>query len=122
MNEVTSLNWSKDISTLKYVFHIFDAPPHGKIYDTDNGDRYPEGCPCGLRHEKIIPNFIALDLNYVAYPLTSRVNSTINLFEKSGLKVKRKNINKDEPEEMTKETVEIICAQLEQTDIMAKAK
>lgn len=48
MNEVTSLKWSKGNGTLKYVFHLFDAPPHGRMY-RDGDDFFPDGCPCGLK-------------------------------------------------------------------------
>lgn len=48
MNEVTNLSWTKSGDTLKYVFHLFDSPPHGLQY-SDNSDYFPEGCPCGLR-------------------------------------------------------------------------
>jgi hypothetical protein len=55
MNEIIKLNWSKDLETLKYVFHIMDAPPHGKIFHDDNiSDKFPEGCPCGLNYKQII--------------------------------------------------------------------
>jgi hypothetical protein len=36
------LKWSKESS--KQVFHIFDAPCHGKKY-CDGWDSYPNGCP-----------------------------------------------------------------------------
>jgi|JI10StandDraft_1071094.scaffolds.fasta_scaffold1895711_1 hypothetical protein len=50
MDAICKIGWSKQPNILKYVFHIFDAPPHGRIYATNNGDRYPEGCPCGKTH------------------------------------------------------------------------
>ena len=33
MYTICDLNWSIEKTTLKYVFHIFDAPPHGRIYE-----------------------------------------------------------------------------------------
>lgn len=34
----------------KFLFHIADAPPHGKEYAVPNlWDEYPEGCPCGIK-------------------------------------------------------------------------
>ena len=50
MYSICDLNWSIDKATLKYVFHIFDAPPHGRIYSEFNGDRFPDGCPCHKTH------------------------------------------------------------------------
>ena len=74
MDEVSKLNWSHDITTRRYVFHIWDAPPHGRIYGTNNGDRFPDGCPCGKKHETVINKLKKLKLNYMMYPLTPRVN------------------------------------------------
>jgi hypothetical protein len=45
MDEVAMLKWSKGKSALKYIFHLLDAPPHGRIYKP-NHDFYPDGCPC----------------------------------------------------------------------------
>jgi len=36
----------------KFIFHIADAPPHGKLY-TDKHDDFPGGCPCKLKIEDI---------------------------------------------------------------------
>ena len=49
MDAAADLNWSKDNETKKYIFHIFDAPPHGKEFK-GTGDRYPNGCPCGKNY------------------------------------------------------------------------
>jgi len=38
------------------VFHIFDAPCHGKKY-CDGGDSYPEGSPEGLELEPLMREF-----------------------------------------------------------------
>lgn len=90
MHEVTMLKWSMDKNVLKYVFHIFDAPPHGLMYGTDNGDKFPEGYPCNLTHKKVIKKLTECDLNYVVFPLSPTVNTAIKLFQESGLKLKIK--------------------------------
>jgi hypothetical protein len=98
MEEITKLKWSSSKSSLKYVFHIFDAPPHGLKYNTEGyDDSYPNGCPCGLTHENIIRKICALNLVYIVYPLTKYVNTAIKLFQESGLKLKIKKIDRNEP-------------------------
>ncbi len=40
-------------TALKYLFHIGDAPPHGRIYSVDLEDYWPGGCPCGIKIENL---------------------------------------------------------------------
>jgi hypothetical protein len=40
-------------TAIKYLFHIGDAPPHGRIYTGGSGDHWPEGCPCGIKIENL---------------------------------------------------------------------
>lgn len=61
-----------------------------------------------------------LDLNYVVFPLTPSVNTAVKLFQESGLKLKVQKIEKAEPEEMSLQAVNILCEQLEQTDVMVR--
>lgn len=70
MDQVTKLKWTLKPTTKRYVFHIFDAPPHGRIYATKNEDRFPDGCPCGRKHEDIIEKINQIGVEYVIYPLT----------------------------------------------------
>lgn len=62
-----------------------DAPPHGRMFAKNNGDRYPDGCPCGLHYENIIEDLTKLGAKYFIYPLTNRVEQTMNIFRESGL-------------------------------------
>lgn len=43
---VNKLSW--DESSIKFVFHIADAPPHGTQYTKGFNDSFPGGCPCGI--------------------------------------------------------------------------
>lgn len=47
-----NLKWIK--SSLKFIFHIADCPPHGKKYSNGFGDSFPSGCPCGRTFEPLI--------------------------------------------------------------------
>lgn len=44
-DSATAVGWRA--LSQKFIFHIADAPSHGKIY-TDSHDAFPGGCPCGL--------------------------------------------------------------------------
>lgn len=54
MEAAANLGWSSGDNTLRYIFHLFDAPPHGEMFDTNNEDYFPEGCPCKKSPKKII--------------------------------------------------------------------
>ena len=97
MEAATKLNWSLDKNTMRYIFHIFDAPPHGKIYCDGIGDRFPDGCPCQKTHEPIIDELNNKDINYVVLSLTPRINQALEIFEGSGLKFKKLEIDKENP-------------------------
>lgn len=60
--------WEEE--TLKFVFHIADAPPHGEMYHGGELDFFPEGCPCKInlddtidlmREKKIIFHMIKMN-------------------------------------------------------------
>ena len=38
---------------MRYLFHIADAPPHGREYTSGTGDGFPDGCPCGIKIETL---------------------------------------------------------------------
>lgn len=81
MAEASALKWSGGDNTLRYIFHIFDAPPHGEIYDSNNEDYYPEGCPCKKDLKDIISKIMKKKIKYIIYPLTQRVNKTMEIFK-----------------------------------------
>lgn len=119
MDSAGNLNWSNNETTLRYIFHIFDAPPHGRLYNDKLMDKFPDGCPCGKTHEHIIEKLNKIpNLNYVVYPLTPAVNKTLDLFEEAGLKFEKKQIKKDAPQEFAVHAADYICKNLEQEQVM----
>ncbi|KRX09372.1 hypothetical protein PPERSA_04678 [Pseudocohnilembus persalinus] len=61
LDNVLKLSWSKNENSWggsqRVVFHIGDAPPHGKLFqdgETLEYDNHPNGCPCGLKFNKLI--------------------------------------------------------------------
>ena len=94
MKAAAELNWAKDNETKKYIFHIFDAPPHGKQFK-GTGDKYPNGCPCNNNHYQIIRKINKESIDYVICALTPRVNTTLEIFEKAGLLFDKFDIEKE---------------------------
>lgn len=50
-DSINNVGWRD--KSLRYMFHIADAPPHGAIYTGGKGDGFPSGCPCGLKIETL---------------------------------------------------------------------
>lgn len=48
------------------------------------------------------------------YPLTERVNTTLDLFEEAGLKFEKNSISKDSPQDFAVHATDFICRNLEQ--------
>lgn len=77
MAAASQLDWSSGDNTMRYIFHLFDAPPHGEIYDSNSEDYFPEGCPCNKKSKDIIEKIMKTKINYIFYPLTQRIKQTL---------------------------------------------
>ena len=58
------LSWKPKGKSVKVVFHVADAPPHGKEYYKGHDD-YPEGCPNGLTIAGVSERFRDKDIKYI---------------------------------------------------------
>jgi hypothetical protein len=72
------ITWRKD--SYKYIFHIADAPPHGKEYVT-SGDGFPDGCPCKYTISKIAASMKELQIRYKLLKIGSYVNKMADVFK-----------------------------------------
>lgn len=81
MYEVANLKWTKGKNTKRYVFHLLDAPPHGRNFVTKIGDKFPNGCPCNKTHQEAIKNINELNVTYTIYKFTDLVDRTLDIFE-----------------------------------------
>ena len=66
----------------KQVFHIFDAPCHGKEYST-GWDSYPEGSPEGYKLEPLMREFRDKNIQYVCIKLNEQCNLMIDAMQKN---------------------------------------
>lgn len=79
-DSVFKIKWSEKGSTLKYLIHIADAPPHGKQY-VSSGDTWPDGCPCGRDIKKIAEQMNLKSVRYKLMKIGSSVNTMASVFK-----------------------------------------
>ena len=72
LNKVLGLNW--DINSKKQVFHVCDAPEHGKQFYDDSDDDYPAGSPEGLKIEPLMQQFCSRDIQFTCIKLNNHTN------------------------------------------------
>jgi hypothetical protein len=78
-DSVNKISWRKD--SCKFVIHIADAPPHGKLY-VSSGDGFPGGCPCKYTIENIAASFKAKNIRYKLMKIGSYPNTMAEVFKK----------------------------------------
>jgi len=63
MDCATKLNWAEVVGapTLRYVFHIADAPPHGKEFKTMETKN---GCLCGMQTDDVLRELNKKQIHY----------------------------------------------------------
>ena len=80
MNDaVYKANWREH--SMRFMFHIADAPPHGKEFTGGMADNHPGGCPCGLKIEKIASQMKELNIRYKLLKIGSYVNTMASVFK-----------------------------------------
>ena len=78
-DSTTKMSFRKD--SLRFIFHIGDAPPHGKLY-TNGGDHYPNGCPCNYTIEMIAQKMEANKIKYYLLAISSGTNEMTAVFKR----------------------------------------
>ncbi|CAF3832248.1 unnamed protein product [Rotaria magnacalcarata] len=79
LDAACALNWRKNADHL--LFHILDAPPHGKIY-TKRPDKWSNGCPCGKTAQIILQAMKNKKIAYHILPCSNEINMMIGEFKK----------------------------------------
>ena len=74
-------HWSANSS--KQVFHIFDAPCHGKKYHDGGWDSYPDGCPKGLQLEPLMREFKDKSIAFTCIKLNEQCNKMIKIMQEN---------------------------------------
>ena len=74
------MTWRKD--SLRYIFHIADAPPHGKEYTgSTGGDGFPGGCPCGISIDSLAGALKEKNIRYKLLKIGSGPNIMASIFK-----------------------------------------
>ena len=71
-----------DPTSIKTVFHIFDAPGHGKDI-CDTGDDYPAGSPEGFKIQDQMQEFARMKINFTCVKVNESCNKMINVMRDS---------------------------------------
>ena len=79
LDAACTLNWRDKADHL--LFHILDAPPHGKIYYTQKGDKWPDGCPCGKTSKDVLQRMKNKNIKYHVLACSSYLNMMITDFQ-----------------------------------------
>jgi hypothetical protein len=78
-DSINSIKWRE--KSLRFLFHIADAPPHGKIYTGGKGDHWPKGCPCGIKIETLANQMKVMKIRYKLLKIGSYVNRMAEIFK-----------------------------------------
>jgi hypothetical protein len=74
------MNWREE--SIKYIFHILDAPCHGKKYNNIEGDKY-ESCPKNIEVEELLSDLRNKEINYSVIQLNDSTDLMIKEFQKN---------------------------------------
>lgn len=78
----TNIKWRNPLGTptLRYIIHIADAPPHGEEYG--NGSSWKDGCPCGLKIDKIAHVINVKEIHYRLVKIGSNLEKMTDIFRR----------------------------------------
>lgn len=74
---IENIQWRKHSN--RFLYHILDAPPHGKTFNNCKNDDYAE-CPCGLDYSDILKAFAKKKMKYTIIKLSDEVDQMIEVF------------------------------------------
>ncbi len=96
---LSKINW-RDNSN-KFIYHLLDAPPHGKMFNENVDDGFPDECPCKIDYEELLSEMRGLDLKYNVVKLSKKIEKMITVFNDIySLEVTTPDINTDNLEKV----------------------
>jgi len=72
------LSWKGKNKAIKIVYHVADAPPHGKEYCPDYKDDHPDGCPKGYKIGNIAKKFKEKEIQYILMDCADKKENPLN--------------------------------------------
>ena len=79
LNKTLQLGWS-DSSGTKVIFHIADAPCHGRLFTSAADDTYPDGDPKGRTHKALFNLLRDNGIQYYFGKINSSTDKMMELF------------------------------------------
>ena len=90
---INDVNWRKE--SVKFIYHILDAPCHGKKYNNIDEDKYEE-CPEKISIEDLFSEMRNKDIKYTIIKLNDSVDMMLKEFQKYiNIEILSPNINID---------------------------
>ncbi|CAF0961738.1 unnamed protein product [Adineta steineri] len=80
LDAACTLSWRENADHL--LFHILDAPPHGRIYHTNVSEKWPDGCPCGKVASDVLDKMKKKNIIYHVLRCSNHLNMMITEFKK----------------------------------------
>ncbi|CAF1228106.1 unnamed protein product [Adineta steineri] len=80
LDAACTLTWREKADHL--LFHILDAPPHGRIYHTSKNDKWPDGCPCEKVASDVLDKMKKKNITYHVLRCSNHLNMMITEFKK----------------------------------------
>jgi hypothetical protein len=80
LDAACTLKWRDNADHL--LFHILDAPPHGKMYHTQKDDHWPDGCPSGKTAQGVLQIMKQKNITYHVLRCSNHLNMMITEFKK----------------------------------------
>lgn len=78
LNEVVeNIQWRD--SSFKFLYHILDGPPHGKLFNNYKNDDYVD-CPCGIDYEDVLKELRNKEIKYTIIKLSDEIDPMIKVF------------------------------------------
>lgn len=96
---------------IRVVFHIADAPPHGKRFYKGKNDHYPKGDPSGIRTDQIAQKFADLGISYKVLKIGKFLDLMEKVFKQTFLDIECMELKK--AEHLDQMTTAILVKQLE---------
>jgi hypothetical protein len=79
LDAACDLSWRDNADHL--LFHILDAPPHGRIYHTFQNDKWIGGCPCNKTARNVLQRMKKRRISYHVLHCSNYLNMMITEFK-----------------------------------------
>ncbi len=81
LNRALHFKWRNKAA--KYIFHVCESPPHGRMYNFSRNDKFPNGCPCNITIKMLAEIMNKKRICYKVMKLNdNKINQMIKVFKK----------------------------------------